>query len=310
VRTAHVTEKNGFEDKESPIVTFNLSIISDRINPGFKSTRLILEANDMAGLQALAKKQVELGAVALDFTIGPRASEDPQFLAEAIRAVQDAVTVPLCFDYPSAAILESCLKNYDEKKAGGAMPIVNSLAETRWEIMELQKIRPFRVMLMASERLEAGSAKPNTSGDEIYQTSRRCALRLAREHGVAMGDIIIDVSISALVSDMAGLNRAALEAIGRIGSDPDLRGIHISGGITNIGQQLPAKAADGSELKRQLQCAFLTLAVPLGMDMVLATPSADLKPLPEDNFVFQIFKQVLPLSGTDVLRAVRKLYRK
>jgi 5-methyltetrahydrofolate--homocysteine methyltransferase len=176
--------------------------------------------------------------------------------------------------------------------------------------MDLQKIRPFRVMFMASERIEDGVAKPNTSGDEIAGTARRAALRLAREHGVSIDDIIIDVSISALVSDMAGLNRAALEAIGKLGSDPDLRGIHISGGITNIGQQLPAKAADGSDLKRQLQCAFLTLAVPLGMDTVLATPSADLRLLPEDNFVLQGFRQVLPLSGTDVLRAVRKLYRK
>jgi len=287
-----------------------IKIISDRINPGFKSTKALLDAGDMAGLQELARKQVELGAAALDFTIGPRASEDPQFLAEAIQAVQDAVTVPLCFDYPSVAIQESCLKAYDEKKALGRKPIVNSLAETRWEMMQLQRIRPFTVMLMASERLEGGIGKPNTSGEEIAGTARRVALRLVREHGLTLDDIIIDVSISALVSDMAGLNRAALEAIGKLGSDPELRGMHISGGITNIGQQLPAKAADGSDLKRQLQCAFLTLAVPLGMDTVLATPSSELRLLPEGNFVLETFKQVLPLSGTDVLRAVRKLYRK
>ena len=287
-----------------------LTIISDRINPGFKSTRALLDAGDMPGLQALAKKQVELGAAALDFTIGPRASEDPKFLIEAIRAVQDAVNVPLCFDYPSAAIQESCLKAYDEAKALGRKPIVNSVAETRWEMMELLKIRPFSVMLMASERLEDGVGRPNTSGTEIAGTARRAALRLVREHGVALDDIIIDVSISALVSDMAGLNRAALEAIGALGSDPELKGMHISGGITNIGQQLPPKAADGSDLKRQLQCAFLTLAVPRGMDTVLATPSEDLRLLPEGNFVLETFKQVLPLSGTDVLRAVRKLYRK
>ena len=251
-----------------------------------------------------------LGAAALDFTIGARASEDPKFLGEAIAAVQDAVTVPLCFDYPSAAIQEACLKAYDEKKALGRKPIVNSVAETRWEIMELQRIRPFAVMVMASERLEEGVGRPNTSGEQIAATARRAALRLVREHGVAIGDVIIDVSISALVSDMAGLNRAELEAIGKLGSDPDLRGMHISGGITNIGQQLPPKAADGSNLKRQLQCAFLTLAVPLGMDTVLATPSAELQLLPEGNFVLETFKQVLPLSGTDVLRAVRKLYRK
>ncbi len=287
-----------------------MTIISDRINPGFKSTKALLDAGDMAGLQKLAKEQVALGAAALDFTIGPRAGEDPKFLAETIAAVQDAVTVPLCFDYPSAAILEPCLKAYDEKKANGKKPIVNSLAETRWEIMELQRIRPFTVMLMASERLEGRVGKPNTSGEEIAGTAKRCALRLVREHGVAIDDVIIDVSISALASDMAGLNRAALEAIGKIGSDPELRGIHISGGITNIGQQLPPKAADGSNLKRQLQCAFLTLAAPLGMDTVLATPSPELQLLPDDNFVLQVFKEVLPLSGTNVLRAVRKLYRK
>jgi 5-methyltetrahydrofolate--homocysteine methyltransferase len=286
-----------------------LKIISDRINPGFKSTKALLDAGDMAGLQALARNQVELGAYALDFTIGPRASEDPKFLAECIRAVQDAVDVPLCFDYPSAAILEPCLKAYDQSKARGRKAIVNSLAETRWEIMDLTAIRPFTVMVMASERLEDGAARPNTSGEEIAGTAKRVALRLAREHDVAMDDVIIDVSISALVSDMAGLNRAALQAIGTLGSDPELKGIHISGGITNIGQLLPAKAVDGSNLKRQLQCAFLTLAVPLGMDTVLATPSAELQLLPEDNFVLQRFKEVLPLSGTQVLRAVRKLYR-
>ncbi len=43
---------------------------------------------------------------------------------------------------------------------------------------------------------------------------------------------------------------------------------------------------------------------------MLATPSAELRGLPEGNFVFETFKHVLPLSGTDVLRAVRNLYRK
>ena len=294
----------------SSVTKPQLTVISDRINPGFKSTRALLDAGDMAGLQALAKQQVQAGASALDFTIGPRAKDDPQFLIEAISAVQDAVEVPLCFDYPDAAIQETCLRAYDAHKARGAKPIVNSLAETRWEMTELLKIRPFTVMLMASERLEDGAGKPNKTADEITATAKRCALRLARDHGVAMDDIIIDVTVSALIADMTGQNRAALEAIGRIRKDPELKGIHLSGGITNIGQQLPPKAADGSDLKKQLQCAFLTLAVPQGMDTILATPSEHLGLLPEDNFVLQIFRQVLAASGTNVLREVRKLYRK
>jgi hypothetical protein len=66
---------------------------------------------------------------------------------------------------------------------------------------------------------------------------------------------------------------------------PELKGIHTSGGLSNIAQQLPPKAADGSDLKQQLECAFLTLARLLGMDTVLATPWHEFQILPEDNYV-------------------------
>lgn len=286
-----------------------LTVIGDRVNPGFKSTRALLDANDLAGVQALAVRQVAAGAAALDVTIGPRASADPAFLVEVIRAIQTAVDVPLCFDYPDVSTQRVCLEAYDPDKARGRKPIVNSLAETRWEMTELLAIRPFKAMLMASERLEDGVGRPNKTSAEIAGTARRVALRLVRDHGFALDDIIVDVTVSALVVDTAGQNRAALEAIRSIGADPELKGIHLSGGITNIGQQLPAKAADGSDLKTQLERAFVTVAMPLGLDTILATPWHDLRPLPEGNFVLETFRQILPLSGTDVLRQVRKLYR-
>jgi len=284
--------------------------IGDRINPGFKSTKALLDAGDMAGIQALAKRQVDAGAVALDFTIGARAKDDPKFLLEVIRAVQAAAAVSICFDYPEPEVQEICLKAYDPDKAGGAKPIINSLAETRWHMVDLLAIRPCRVMLMASERLEDGVGKPNKTAAEIAATAKRAALRLVREHGLTLDDIIVDVSISALIADTAGLNREALAAIGLIGSDPELKGLHVSGGLSNIAQQLPPTAADGSDLKLQLECAFLTLARPLGMDTVLATPWRAFRMLPEDNYVLGVFRQVLQASGSDVLRQVRKLYRR
>jgi 5-methyltetrahydrofolate--homocysteine methyltransferase len=286
------------------------TIIGDRINPGFKSTKALLDAGDMAGIQALAKRQIDAGAVALDFTIGARAKDDPKFLLEVIRAVQAAVTAPICFDYPEPEVQEACLKAYDPNKAGGAKPIINSMAETRWHMVDLLKIRPCRVMLMASERLEDGIGKPNKTAAEIAGTAKRAALRLVRDQGLTLDDIIIDVSISALIADTAGMNREALAAIGLIGSDHELKGLHISGGLSNIAQQLPPKAANGSDLKLQLESAFLTLARPLGMDTVLATPWRAFQMLPEDNYVLGVFKQVLQVSGIDVLRQVRKLYRK
>jgi 5-methyltetrahydrofolate--homocysteine methyltransferase len=227
-----------------------------------------------------------------------------------VRAIQAVVTVPLCFDFPTAAVQEVCLKTYDRARAGGALPLVNSITEHRWDLMDLYKrFGPFKVIVMASERVDDGIAKPNKTADEIYTTARRAALRLKNDYGLAMDDIFIDISISAVVADTTGLHRATLAAIRAIRTDPELAGIHIMGGLTNIGGQLPVKAADGSDLKLSLECAFLTLAVPLGFDAVLATPWRAYRPLPDDNYILNAYKNILEQTGSNALRAVRKLYK-
>jgi 5-methyltetrahydrofolate--homocysteine methyltransferase len=175
--------------------------------------------------------------------------------------------------------------------------------------MQLRKVAPFKVVLMASERLEEGAARSNRTGAEIAATARRCALRMVAEHGMALEDIFVDISVRALIADTEGMTRSTLEAVRLIHEDPDLRGIHIMGAITNIGQQLPPKAADGSDLKLAIENAFLTLAVPHGLDTIMGTPWRAFQPLPDDNHVMQTFRSFLEQSGTNALRAVRKFYR-
>jgi len=288
---------------------FDITIIGERINPGFKSTKALFDNSDIPGIQALAIRQAEAGASYLNVNIGARALTEPAFMAEVIRAIQAVVTLPLSFDFPSLAVQELCLECYDQARAAGQKPIVNSITEHRWEAMSLYQLRPFKVVVMASERMEAGAARGNKTAAEIASTAKRAALRLCRDHGMSMDDIFIDMSVSAIVADREGLNRATLDAIASIGADPELSGIHMMGGLSNVGQQLPAKAADGSDLKHCLENAFLTLAVPRGFDTVLGTPWRGYAPLPEDNYVLNAYRNFLGQSGTDALRAVRKLYR-
>jgi len=288
---------------------FDIKIIGERINPGFKSTRALFDNSDIAGIQALAVRQAEAGASYLNVNIGARALTEPEFMADVIRAIQAVVALPLSFDFPSLEVQEMCLKCYDQARAGGRLPIVNSITEHRWEAMTLYKRHPFKVIVMASERMEAGTARGNKTAAEISSTAKRAALRLQRDHGMSMDDIFIDMSVSAIVADREGLNRGTLDAIAIIGADPDLRGIHMMGGLSNVGQQLPAKAADGSDLKHGLENAFLTLAVPRGFDTVLGTPWRGYAPLAEDNYVLSAYRNFLERSGSDALRAVRKLYK-
>jgi len=292
---------------------FRIRIIGERINPGFKSTKALFDNQDIAGIQALAVKQAQAGASWLNVNIGARALTDTAWMATVIAAIQDAVRVPLSFDFPSKKVQAACLAAYDPAKAGGALPIVNSITEHRWDLMELYGQYRFKVILMASERVEdvggVQVAKGNKTADEIYGTARRAALRLMNEHGMPADDIFIDMSVSAIVADTEGLNRATIDAIALIGADPALKGVHMMGGLSNIGQQLPPKAADGSDLKHTLECAFLTLTVPLGFDTVLGTPWRGYEPLPPDHYVLKAYQHFLEQSGTQALRAVRKLYR-
>jgi len=288
---------------------FNLRIIGERINPGFKSTRELFEKSDLPGIQALAVKQAEAGARYLNVNIGARALTDPDFMVRAIRAIQEVTDLPLSFDFPSLAVQRACFEAYDPARAGGRPPVINSITEHRWDLMELARDYKFQVILMASERVEDGVARSNKTADEIYATARRCALRLRGEYGMAMDDIIVDMSVSAIIADTERLNRNTLDAIARVGADADLKGIHMMGGLSNIGQQLPPRAADGSDLKHGLECAFLTIAVPLGFDTVLGTPWRDYHPLPEDHYVLTAYRNFLEQSGSNAMRAVRKLYR-
>lgn len=288
---------------------FALRIIGERINPGFKSTRSLFETEDLAGIQALAIKQAEAGAAYQNVNIGARAMTDPDFMARVIDAIQEVASTPLSFDFPSRKVQEICLASYRPERAGGALPIVNSITEHRWDLMELYGRFKFKVILMASERMEDSVARSNKTAEQIHGTARRAALRLKNDHGLALDDIFIDMSVSAIIADTEGLNRATVDAIKMIGADPDLKGVHMMGGLSNIGQQLPPKAADGSDLKHCLENAFLTLTVPHGFDTVLGTPWRGYAPLPEEHHVMRAYRHFLEQSGSNALRAVRKFYK-
>jgi len=285
-----------------------LIVVGDRINPGFRSTKRIIESEDMEALQALARRQVDSGAHYLDVTVGPRGYKDAKFLSEVIHVLQDAVDVPLCFDYPSAEVQEVCLKAYDPAKAGGRPPLVNSIAETRLEIIDLMKICPFQVILMTSEYLQDGAPQTTKQTQEVVGVAQRIGGKLLREHGFSPDDIFVDVTINSLISDMEGLTKMALDAIAQIRQDSVLKDVHIMGGLTNLGNMLPPKEYDGVKLRLMMERAFLSVAIPLGFDTVMATPWNDYRALPDDHEVLIAFKEVSELTGLDAMRRLRKLW--
>jgi 5-methyltetrahydrofolate--homocysteine methyltransferase len=289
----------------------NLTIIGERINPGFLSSKALLESQDIKGLQELAVAQVHKGAKYLTINVGEQAVKDPAFLAAVIQAVQAVVDVPLSFDYPNLSVQEVCLKTYDAARARGRKPIVNSLTELRWDMLDVLKIQPAKLVLMASERKEDGAAVPNHDAREIALTARRMVHRLVGDgHHLAADDLFLDVSLCPIATDTEGQTRRAIEAIRLIGRDPELRGVHMLVGLSNLGIMLPKHALDGSRLSVKVESSFLTLTMPHGLDTILGTPGREYQMLPEDDFVFRGFKEAIACEGFDTLTRVQELYQR
>ena len=288
-----------------------LTIIGERINPGFASSLALLENRDLAGIQQLAINQTKKGAAYLTLNVGDIAVQEPQFVVDVTRAIQDVTHLPISFDYPNRQVQEVCLNTYDPAKANGAKPIVNSVTELRWDMLDVLAIQPAKIVLMASERLEGGQALKNKTAEEIAMTAHRMAANvLDSGHGLTPDDLIVDVSLAPLATDSEGEILRAIEAIRLIGSDPGMKGVHMMVGLSNLGVMLPKEAADGSRLNVKVESAFLTMTMPLGLDTILGTPGRDYQILPEDDFVYGVFRQIITAEGFDALVNVKQLYRR
>lgn len=288
----------------------SLKIIGERINPGFRSSKLLFDNEDVEGIQKLAIDQVNKGASALNINIGDLALEKPEFMAEVIRSIQSALSVPLSFDFPNAQVQEVCLKTYDAEKANGAMPIVNSISELRWDMLDLLKICPCQFILMASERDEGGKHVANKTAREVHDTTSRMVQKIVTgNYGLTTQDLYVDVSVGPIGADMEGLTLMAVDAIRAIGGDPALQGLHMSVGLSNIAVMLPSKARDGTLLKPQIESAFLTMTVPHGLDTILGTAGRDYNILPDDNIVMSGVREALDLGGIEAVMRIQQIYQ-
>lgn len=287
-----------------------LTIIGERINPGFKSSKALFDQRDIEGICRLAVDQVEKGASLLNVNIGTIALEEPSFMVEVIKAIQNVVSVPLSFDFPQKEVQELCLDVYDKEKAGNSLPLMNSISELRWEMLDLYDSNPFRPILMASERVVKGESIANKTGREVYETALRM-VRYIKEKGyhIPMEDLFVDVSVTPLSVDMEGLTRMAIESIELIGGDPELKGINMTVGLSNISIMLPARASDGTLLKSQVESSFLTMTVPKGLNHIIGTAGRDYKFLDKDNFVFDKFRKAVYGEGMDSLLSVQEMYQ-
>jgi len=284
----------------------NLKIIAEKINDSVPSTHKLFEADDFDGLVNLAKAQADQGAAYIDVNVGPRS---PELMARLVTAIQDVVSLPLCIDSPDLDLQKAGLTAYKPAKAGGEMPLVNSISELRMEFVELAEIQPVKFLVLCTESSVDGNLKPNETGEEIFAAGLRVSTELKKRWSYLSNDhLFLDPGMGPLGADMNGITNATIDAVRLIHESADLKGCHMSVGLSNFSVQLPSRTAGGDLVKTPLESAFLTLTNPLGMDHVIGSTKKKYKLLDDNHPALQTVKDILELEGFDRLTRIQEFY--
>jgi len=137
---------------------------------------------------------------------------------------------------------------------------------------------------------------------DLKQAAAERGLEIPNEH------IIVDPGIAPIGSDMEGITKRVLASVKLLGEADDLKGLHMSVGLSNFTIGLPSKRADGSPLKGPLESAFLTMAMPMGLDMVIGSVKRKYNLLADDDPALVCLKEVLELDDLDGLMRVQEFY--
>ncbi len=280
-----------------------LTLIAESINDSVPSTHALFETEDMGGIIELARLQAEKGADYIDVNVGYRS---PGFMATVVQKIQEYITLPLSIDTPDPEIAAAGLAVYDPGRAGNRKPILNSISEARLEMFDLYAQYPFIPILLATEGKDSlGGIKMNLSAEETYATAQSI-MQTARERipSVRNDELIIDAGIMPIGSDSSGNFRRLMETLRLMHEESDFTGVNRSVGLSNFTVMLPAQKGDGSPVKGPLESAFLTMAMPLGLNMIVGSVKRKYMILPQDHPAMQCLQDALKLEGLDVIMRV------
>ncbi len=284
-----------------------LTIIGESINDSVPSTRTLFEENNIDGIVELAALQAEKGAAYIDVNVGFRS---PGFMAEVVRRIQEHISLPLSIDTPDPAIAAAGLEAYDAERAGNRKPILNSISEARLEMFGLYTNQPFIPILLVTEGMDdSGEMNMNKTAEQIHATAKSMAnIARTRIQRLTNDQIVLDPGIMPIGSDSKGDLRRLMDAMALICQDKDLAGVNMSVGLSNFTAMLPPKRADGSPVKSPLESAFLTMAMPMGLNTIIGSVHRKYSLLADDDPAMQCLKDVLKMDGVDVIMRVMMYY--
>jgi cobalamin-dependent methionine synthase I len=217
-------------------------------------------------IKGLVESQAAEGADYIAVNLDAFGEEEPQvavdMMIEYARLVRKwGGGVPICIDSSDDNVLIAGLKEWYNTDEKVKQPLINSIkVHTMDNMFPLKKDCDYAFVGL----LMAESGKSH-SVDELYALARQIFDEALGKHGFKPQEIFFDSTIFPLAIDMPmqpgepGYTYKTFETIMRIKSDPEMKGVHFTGGISNCARDLPAR-------KIGIMRAFVHKAMEYGMD--------------------------------------------
>jgi len=227
-------------------------------------------------IKALIESQAADGADYIAVNLDAFGEGDPQVSVDMMREYVKLVRkwsqgVPICIDSSDDNVLIAGLKQwYDTvgavREPPVMQPLINSVkVYTMDQILPLKKDFDFAVIgLLVSEDAPSGAGGSH-SVEELYGLARRIFDKAVGEYGFKPGEIFFDSTVFPLAIDMPmepnvpGYTYRAFETIKKIKSDPKMKGVHCSLGVSNSVRDLPGR-------KIGVCRAYVAKAIEYGLD--------------------------------------------
>jgi 5-methyltetrahydrofolate--homocysteine methyltransferase len=168
--------------------------------------------------------------------------------------------VPICIDSSNDNVLKAGLKEWFNTGEMVAQPLVNSIkVYTMDNMLPLKKDYNYAFVGL----LMVESASPTI--DDMYSVAKRIFKEATGKYGFKPGEIFFDPTIFPLAIDMPmepgqqSYTYKTFETIRKIRNDPEMQGVHFTGGISNCVRDLPGR-------KIGVCRAFVAKAMEYGLD--------------------------------------------
>ncbi len=231
-------------------------------------------------IRSMISSQVNHRAAYLAVNVDAFGEDDPKLSLELMRQYVQLVKqygrqTPVCIDSSSDEVLQAGLEQwYKDAPSDIAVPLINSVKTyTMDKVLPWRENYPFKFVGLLMEEKDT-QADGGFSVDNLFALARKIFQAATSKYGFTPDDIFFDTTVFPLAIDVPlapgapGYTYRAFEAIRKIMSDSDLKGVHTSLGISNCARDLPGRTIGVCR-------AYLAKAMEYGLDAAIVNVNHD-----------------------------------